>query len=138
MRDPRQRKAGGRTAGRQPYSEPAIIESINCNKLTVRNKANERIPDVHFENVLQVPEHAHVFDKRDIKFNEVDDSIELVTLKKRSPGEMLEDDGQQVRAARKLATEARKTRGLAPGVLTKVHPGTVSYTHLTLPTIYSV
>ena len=86
VRDPRQRKAGGRTPYRQPYTEPAIVLEIHGNKCSCKTKDDTIIKDIHFEDVMLVPESARNLEKGLIAFPDEED-IALDTLEdRRSPG----------------------------------------------------
>ena len=106
LRDPRQRKAGGRTGYRQPYTEPALVEEVHGNKCTLRSKDGRKLTDIHLENVMLVPENARNLEKEPLVFEE-DNEVALDTVEeRRSPGEMLEDQGRRVEAQAKAFEES--------------------------------
>jgi hypothetical protein len=121
VRDPRQRKAGGRSPYRQPYTEPAIVLEIHGNKCSLRTKDNTTIKDIHLEDVMLVPEAARNLEKKPIEFPE-EQEIALDSIEeRRSPGMMLEDQGKRVEAQAKSFGDARKT--LSPGKVDKIQTG---------------
>jgi len=121
VRDPRQRKAGGRSPYRQPYTEPALVLEVHGNKCSLRTKDNTVLRDIHLEDVMKVPENSRNFEKRPIEFPDEED-LALDTLEdRRSPGMMLEDEGKKVEAQAKAFADARK--GISPGKLDKVTTG---------------
>ena len=71
MRDPRQRKAGGRTPYKQPYTDPGTILSVSGkgNTCTVRKPDGTVVENVHFEDVLLVPENARNIEKEPLTFD---------------------------------------------------------------------
>ena len=66
LRDPRHRKAGGRTGYRQPYTDPALVLNLHGNKCTVRTQDGTVLKDVHLEDVLAVSDNARNYEKRAI------------------------------------------------------------------------
>ena len=58
VRDPRQRKAGGRSAYRQPYTDPALVQEVHGNKCSLRMGDGTILRDIHLEDVMLVPETA--------------------------------------------------------------------------------
>ena len=66
VRDPRQRKAGGRTPYRQPYTDPAVVLELHGNKCSLRKRDGTRLDDVHLEDVMLVPESARNLEKPDL------------------------------------------------------------------------
>ena len=153
VRDPRQRKAGGRTPYKQPYTDPALVLEVHGNKCTLKTKDGTVLKDIHLEDVLQVPENARNLEKEPLHFEDEDEKFLYLDNidTRRSPGMMLEDRGKSVEAHAQQFKEAR--RSVSTGKLDKIQSGNfvvyvlpyrrkevtaVSYTHLTLPTIYSV
>ena len=95
FRDPRQRKAGGRTPYRRPYEGPGLILEIRGNKCTLRTPDGKDIENVHLEDLCKVPENARSLERPDLQFPEDDDELYLDSLEvRRSPGMMLEDQGK--------------------------------------------
>ena len=119
LRDPRQRKAGGRSPYRQPYTDPALITEIHGNKCTLRKQDGTTVEHIHLEDVMKVPENARNLEKDHIQFDEPD-SVDVEDMdERRSPGMMLEDRGKKVaEQAKALAKE-----GMSPGKIHKIHPG---------------
>ena len=121
-RGPRQRKAGGRTPYKQPYTEPALVLEVHGNKCSLRAKDGTILRDVHIENVMLVPENARNFEKSPIEFPP-EEEIALDSLEeRRSPGMMLEDQGERVQARAKMHGEAAR-KGASPGKLDRIHTG---------------
>jgi len=121
VRDPRQRKAGGRTPYRQPYTEPALVLEVHGNKCSLRAKDGRILKDIHLEDVMLVPETARNLEKPQLHFPP-EEELALDTLEeRRSPGMMLEDQGQKVEAQSKLFHDAKKQ--ISPGKLDKVQTG---------------
>ena len=60
LRDPRHRKAGGRTANKQPSSDPCEVTKVEGNRLTVRFPSGKTVKDVHTEDVVVVPPGARI------------------------------------------------------------------------------
>ena len=65
VRDPRQRKAGGRMGYRQPYTDPARVLKINGNKCKLKLANGTEIEDIHTEDVIKVPERSRNLEKKD-------------------------------------------------------------------------
>ena len=63
VRDPRQRKAGGRTPYKQPYTEPALVLDVHGNKCSLKAKDGTVLKDIHLEDVMLVPESARNLEK---------------------------------------------------------------------------
>ena len=63
LRDPRHRKAGGRTAGRQPSSDPVTVVQVRGNQLTVKTQDGKILKDLRTEDALVIPEGARNFGK---------------------------------------------------------------------------
>ena len=84
LRDPRQRKAGGRSAYRQPYTEPALVKNVRGFKRTLRTKDGTTMNDTHLEDVMLVPETARNLEKDLLLFEEDNDmtldSVEELSL----------------------------------------------------------
>ena len=123
VRDPRQRKAGGRTPYKQPYTEPALVLEVHGNKCSLKTKDGTILKDIHLEDVMLVPESARNLEKAPLEFeDEGDNSLMLDSLDhRRSPGLMLEDQGKSVEAQNKSFTDAKK--GMSPGKLDRVQTG---------------
>jgi len=117
LRDPRQRKAGGRTPYRQPHTDPCTILEVRGNKCKVRKADGTILPDVHLEDALLVPDNLQSLEKKPLEFEEE----ELTVEDRRSPGMMLEDDGKQVEAHNKTFNKT----GMKPGKLAQIHSGNI-------------
>ena len=119
LRDPKHKKAGGRTAGKQPSSEKCQIVEVRGNRLTVKQADGTLLKDVHTENALLVPPGAQNFEdfEGDPLFEEELDLPAESAERRRSPGMMLEDHGKSVREAEQaLGPRPAKLTGLAGGV----------------------
>ena len=73
IRDPRQRKAGGRTGYRQPYTDPAQVVEVHGNKVTVKRKDGTLLTDIHTEDVMLVPKNARNLEKEPLVFTPEDE-----------------------------------------------------------------
>ena len=94
MRDPRQRRTGGRTPYKQPLTEPLVVEKVHGNKCTLRKPDGTLVEDVHVEDMIVVPDPARDLEREPLHFPEDDQYGLLDSLEdRRSPGEMLEDGG---------------------------------------------
>ena len=85
VRDPRQRKAGGRTPYKQPYTDPALVLEIHGNKATLKAKDGRILKDIHLEDVMLVPENARSLEKEPLQIEEeegtfLDDMIQCPTV----------------------------------------------------------
>ena len=87
LRDPRQRKAGGRTPWRQPHTDPCTVLGTNGNKCKVRPADGSVIENVHMEDLMVVPDSISDPEKR-IHFDDVETSVYVDGPARRSPGEM--------------------------------------------------
>ena len=121
LRDPRQRKAGGRTLYRQPYTEPALVLEVHGNKCSLRTRENKILKDIHLEDVMLVPETARNLEKQSLEFPEEENLYLDDADRRRSPGEMLEDQGRSVEAQADMYKEARNR--VSRGRLDKVQTG---------------
>ena len=123
VRDPRQRKAGGRTPYRQPYTDPAVVLEIHGNKCSLRTRDGTRLEDIHMEDVMLVPKSARNLEKPDLHIKlSPEEELTLDTLEeRRSPGMMMEDQGRKVEAQMKAFQEGKKK--ISPGKLDKVQTG---------------
>ena len=108
VRDPRQRKAGGRTPYKQPYTDPALVLEVHGNKATLKAKDGRILKDIHLEDVLLVPENARSLEKEPLQIEEEDSTFLDDINVRRSPGQMLDDQGKSVEAQAKAASDARK------------------------------
>ena len=94
----------GRTAGRQPSSDPAEVIAVKGNQLTVRFKDGKVLDTLHTEDAVVIPSGSRNFetDDGDEPFfdNELDAPPESSEVR-RSPGMMIEDKGKAVKEARK-------------------------------------
>ena len=119
LRDPRHRKAGGRTPYRQPYSDPSEVLEVHGNKCTIRRPDGTVVKEVHLEDVMIVPENSKHLESRDITFED-DDELELSggdsLDRRRSPGMMLEDQGRAVE-------DQKEHQPMKPGKLEKLVSG---------------
>ena len=95
LRDPRLRKAGGRAWYKQP-STPGVITEKHGNKCTVKKDDGSFVREVHAEDILLVPESTRDLEdpKEPLTFDE--DNAVLDIDRRRSPGEMIEDEGKAV------------------------------------------
>ena len=119
VRDPRQRKAGGRTPYKQPYTEPALVLEVHGNKCSLRAKDGTVMKDIHLEDAILVPENARNLEKAPLEFQDDDDFLLLDSADvRRSPGQMIEDQGRSVEAQAKSFAEARKK--VSPGKLDRI------------------
>ena len=110
-RDPRQRKAGGRTPYKQPYSDGARVVRLNGNKLTLRKADGSIVKDIHREDCLRVPHNSQNLEKAPLLIADDPESLEFETIDaKRSPGMMLEDGGESVRRLADAQTPLEGTR----------------------------
>ena len=125
FRDPRQRKAGGRTPYKQPLTEPALVTKIlSDNRVQLKTQEDTIIENVHLEDCLLVPTTARNLEKIKSPLElEPDESIDVLDTvhERRSPGEMLEDQGRRVQAHAKALAEDQKK--LSRGVTDKLVPG---------------
>jgi hypothetical protein len=99
VRDPRHRKSGGRTPFKKPLSEPSEIVEVHGQKMTIRRRDGVEVKNVHFEDVVCVPDGA-TEPERTLEFQDDRDPL-LVPERdqRRSPGLMIE------------AADARKLEG---------------------------
>jgi len=118
IRDPRHKQAGGRGPYRQPPESGVIADSPapRGNKCAVRRPDGVLLKDVHAENILLLPDASHDLESKEPWQAEDDDAVLDVDCR-RSPGQMIEDDGQQV--ADRLAADTTK-----PGKLSRIFPNT--------------
>ena len=122
VRDPRQRKAGGRAPYRQPYTDPVVVLDIHGNKCSLRTRDGTKLYEIHLEDVMLVPETARSLEKPDLHIELTpEEELTLDALERRSPGMMMEDQGRKVEAQAKMFEEARKK--ISPGKLDKVQTG---------------
>ena len=120
VRDPRQRKAGGRTPYRQPYTEPALVLEVHGNKCSVKLKDGTVLKNIHLEDVISVPESARNLEKDPLIFDEEENQLYLDSDARRSPGEMLEDQGKSVE---KHNEQLQKDRKISPGKIGRILAG---------------
>ena len=104
LRDPRQRKAGGRGPHRQPLTDPCEVVAVKGQKIRVRRPDGREISDIHIEDVIIVPDSTRDLERgteEDLSLDpEPEDSLEFQSSDlRRSPGMMLEDDGKAVQKA---------------------------------------
>ena len=87
VRDPRHRKVGGRTAYKQPLSDPCIVKSVSGIKATLRrceSPDDETEFEAHFENMLLALEQARRLETREVLHFPEDDEYEVIeAVKKR-------------------------------------------------------
>ena len=122
LRDPRQRKAGGRTGYRQPYTEPALVEEVHGNKCTLKTRDGTTLENIHLEDCILVPENARNLEKEPLVFEEDDEGVLIDDIEtRRSPGMMIEDSGKRVEAHAKALTSAKKR--ISPGKLSRLQTG---------------
>ena len=115
LRDPRQRKAGGRTPYKQPYTEPCVVTEVHGNKATIRRSDGTKAENIHFEDMMIIPENAKSLEKEPWVFLDDEDELTLDDIDiRRSPGTMLEDGGG------KVAEHAKKMK---PGRLEGLNTG---------------
>ena len=114
LRDPRHRKAGGRTPYRQPYTDPCEVLEVHGNKCTIRKPDGSTTENVHMEDVIIVPEGTKSLESKEpLTFAEDDDYIGVREdlNRRRSPGLMVEQ------------REDKKPAPLKPGKLEKIVTG---------------
>ena len=112
LRDPRQRKAGGRTPYRQPYTDPCSVEKVTGNKMVLRKQDGTLIENIHMEDVLVVPDNIKDYERNPTVFEE--EALQLDSLDLcRSPGMMLEDQGRAL----------HEDKPVSPGKLEKINAG---------------
>ena len=118
LRDPKHKKAGGRTAGKQPSIEKCEVVEVRGNRMTVKQPDGTLLKEVHTENVLVVPPGAQNFEdfEGDPLFEEELELPAESAEKRRTPGMMLEDHGKAVR-------DAEKALGPRPGKLERISGG---------------
>ena len=88
----------------------------------LRTRDGTKLTDIHLEDVMLVPETARSLEKPDLHIELTpEEELTLDTLERRSPGMMMEDQGQKVEAQAKQFEEARKR--ISPGKLDKVQTG---------------
>ena len=122
VRDPRHRKAGGRTPYKQPYTEPALVLEVHGNKCSLKAKDGSVIKDIHLEDVMLVPENSRNLEKAPLEFLDEGENLALDSIDvRRSPGLMIEDQGKSVEAQAKAFGDARKK--MSPGKLDRVQTG---------------
>jgi hypothetical protein len=63
-RDPRAKAVGGRTAWKEPLSDPCVVEAVHGNKVHLRRSDGVLIQDAHLEDVLVVPDDARQLETR--------------------------------------------------------------------------
>ena len=70
--------------------------------MTVRRTDGTLVKDVHAENVVVVPDSVRDLERRELNFENEDDPLIIHDIdRKRSPGQMIEDDGEEVRRQEK-------------------------------------
>jgi len=111
LRDPRQRKAGGRTPWRQPHTEPCVVLKVQGNKCKLQRKDGTFLDSVHLEDILVVPDSI-TDPEQDIVFDDEEELRIDTTERRRSPGEMIEDREKQ-----------KQDEPVKPGKLEKVTAG---------------
>ena len=118
LRDPRARKAGGRTPYRQPHSDPCEVTEVHGNKCTIRKPDGTMVYEVHLEDVLVVPDSIKNLERREpISFADEPDELVLDNPDdRRSPGRMIEDEGGRRR-------EIENMTKMKPGKLEKLAAG---------------
>ena len=77
VRDPRQRKAGGRTPYKQPYTEPALVLEVHGNKCSLEGHDGTILKDIQSGDVMQVPENARNLEKEPLEFLDEGESFTL-------------------------------------------------------------
>ena len=77
LRDPRQRRAGGRSAYKQPLTDPCVVVAVKGNKLTVKRPDGTEVQDVHLEDVIVVPESVRDLESSELVFEEGDEELEF-------------------------------------------------------------
>ena len=131
---------GGRTPWKQPLTDPVTVKEVHGNKATVRLADGSELTDVHVENMLHAPDDAvNLEDQRvPIEFHDEESFLLDDISHHRSPGEMLEDDGNlrdaQVPDVKKSKADKVSAGTIVAYAIDKHTYSTVSYTHLTLPT----
>ena len=66
--------------------------------MTVRRKDGSLVKDVHSENVVVVPDSVKDLERPDLTFEDEDDPLVVQDLyRRRSPGMMMDDGGEEVR-----------------------------------------
>ena len=114
LRDPRHRKAGGRTPYRQPYTDPCEVLEVHGNKCTIRKADGSTTENVHMEDVIIAPEGTKSLEtKEPLTFLEDDDFIGVREdlNRRRSPGLMMEQK------------DDKKPAPMKPGKLEKIVTG---------------
>ena len=118
---------------KSPLSEPAVVTRVNHHKIHVQF-SDGTTNEVHLERILQIPrgyydpEHStstapgpgnYVMPDVPATGNPGAPAQEPGTIRRRSPGMMLEDDGKAVRdhedQVRKGSGKRGKLHGLVPG-----------------------
>ena len=78
---------------------------------------------MRLESVMLVPENARNLEKEPLVFEE-DNEVALDTVEeRRSPGEMLEDQGRRVEAQAKAFEESAERKRMSPGKVEKLQTG---------------
>ena len=57
-RDPRAKAVGGRTAWKEPLSDPCVVEEIRGNKVRLRRLDGTVLETAHLEDVAVIPDRA--------------------------------------------------------------------------------
>ena len=81
---------------------------VHGNECRARLQDGPVLADVQLEDALLVPENARNLEKQPLEFEE-EDAVYLSSDPKRSPGMMLEDQGEQLRGL----NEVRRSRQAA-------------------------
>ena len=119
-RDPRQRKAGGRTPWKVPL-EPCAVEAVEGNKCQLRRADGSLIPDAHAEDIIILPDQQGNKQALAVAGGSpaaprtaplAEDLHSSVAFTRRSVGEMLEKP-----------VEEDKSLCPRPGKLSKLFPG---------------
>ena len=96
IRDPRHRKAGGRTPHKKPLPEPVEVVEKSGSKIKCKKADGTLIEDIHLEDVLVVPQDAQDYEREDIRLGPDDDPLLIQDPDpRRSPGMMIEDAARQ-------------------------------------------
>ena len=64
-RDPRAKAVGGRTAWKEPLSDPCVVEAVQGNKVALRCSDGVLIQDAHMEDIVVVPSESRNLEARE-------------------------------------------------------------------------
>jgi len=90
-RDPRAKAVGGRTAWKEPLSDPCVVESVQGNKATLRRADGTLLTYAHMEDMIVVPPDARCLESREVlEFDPGEAEFGESLLARRSIGQMWE------------------------------------------------